>query len=54
MQKVEGSADTVTNKHLELTLEYLCTVPETKAEKDSNKDLMKSLRNAHCNISAPK
>ena len=52
-QKIEGSADTVTNERLELTPEYLCTVPETKAEKDLNKDLMKSLRNAHRNISAP-
>ena len=52
-QKIEGSADIVTNERLELAPEYLCTVPETKAEKDLNKDLMKSLRNAHRNISAP-
>jgi hypothetical protein len=46
-QRVEGSADIVTDERLELTSEYLCTVPETKIEKDLNKNLMKPLRSAY-------
>jgi len=43
-QRVEKAADTITDERLELAPEYLCTVSETKAEKDLNKELMKSLR----------
>lgn len=52
IQRVEGSADIVTDERLELAPEYLCTVLETKQEKDLNKDLMKPLRSAYQNNSA--
>lgn len=49
-QRVEGSADIVTDERLELAPEYLCTVLETKVEKDLNKDLMKPIRSAYHTI----
>lgn len=46
-KKVEGYPDILTDERLELTPDYLCTVSESKTEKDLNKDLMKSIRSAY-------
>lgn len=43
-RKVQGSPDILTDERLELTPDYLCTVTESKTEKDLNRDLMKSVR----------
>jgi hypothetical protein len=48
-RRVEEAADIITDERLELTPEYLCTVSETKAEKDLNKELMKPLRMSYRN-----
>lgn len=51
-RKNEESADILTDERLELAPEFLCTVLETKAEKNLNKDLMKPLRKAYHKDSA--
>ena len=43
----EGSVDTLTDEHLELHPDFLCTVKETKDEKNLNKNLMTSLRTTY-------
>ena len=46
-KKVKGYPDILTDERLELTPDYLCTVSESKTEKDLNKDLMKSICSAY-------
>lgn len=47
VSRTDGSADSLTGQQLELGVDFLCSVSESKKDKDLNRNLMKSLRDQH-------
>lgn len=48
--RCEGGSDKLTGERIELEPEDLCTVPETKAQKDHNHNLMTQIRKDHAHL----